>query len=308
MLIINKERVYKALREKNALQRFLARHLFFGPAQWLGFHVVADHFYELYPNTRQMARDYNEGPRALPGIDLRLAECESRAVRLLERYGAEFRPATERFGFTDSNFYFRGLDALMLYVILRDLKPAKLVEIGQGFSTRVALAALERNAADTGMRPLFVSVDPYPRFVAREIPSEITLELIEKPIQSVAVEPLLRDCGFLFVDSSHVFKSGSDVELEFASIYPALPSGVVVHLHDIFTPYNYPLSWALKLKRFWNEQYFLECLLTHSAAFEVFLPLHLLEVQSEALKNAVGQLKPDPQVRYIGQSFYMRRK
>lgn len=306
-MLINKERVYKALREKNALQRFLARHFLFGPAQLLGFHLVADHFYELYPNTRQLAGNYDEGPRALPGIDLRQAECEARAVRLLGLYGAEFQQTTERFGFTDSNFYFRGLDALMLYVILRDLKPAKLVEIGQGYSTRVALAALERNAADTGTRPLFVSVDPYPRFVAKEIPTCITLELLEKPIQQVAIGPLIRECGFLFVDSSHVFKSGSDVELEFATIYPALPSGVVVHLHDIFTPYNYPLSWALKLKRFWNEQYFLECFLAHNTAFEVYLPLHLLEVRSELLKETIRLLKPDPRVRYIGQSFYIRR-
>jgi len=308
MLIINKERVYKALREKNALQRFLARHLLFGPAQLLGFHVVADHFYELYPNTRQLAREYDEGPRALPGIDLRMAECETRAVRLLGLYGSEFQQEAGRFGFTEKNFYFRGLDALMLYVILRDLKPAKLVEIGQGFSTRIALAALERNAAETGTKPLFVSVDPYPRFVAKDLPACISLELLEKPIQQVAIAPLIQDCGFLFVDSSHVFKSGSDVELEFTSIYPKLPSGVVVHLHDIFTPYNYPISWPLKLKRFWNEQYFLECFLTHNSAFEVYLPLHLLEVQSESLKHAVQMLKPDPQVRYIGQSFYMRRK
>jgi hypothetical protein len=306
-MLINKERVFKTLHEKNALQRFLARHFLFELAQSLGFHVVGDHFYELYPNTRQLAREYNEGPRLLAGLDLRLSECEGRALRLLGLYGTEYPQAAGRFGYVENNYYFRGLDALMFYLVLRDIKPAKLVEIGQGFSTRIALAALERNAADTGTRPLFVSVDPYPRFVAKDVPSCISLEVLQKPLQRVSIKPLLQDCGFLFVDSSHVYKSGSDVEQEFTTIYPELPRRVVIHLHDIFTPFNYPRSWSLALKRFWNEQYFLESFLMFNAAFEVYLPLHLLWAQSESLQKAVRLLKLDPQFRYSGQSFYLLR-
>jgi hypothetical protein len=306
-MLINKDRVFKTFHEKNALQRYLARHVLFDVAQWFGFHVVGDHFHELYPNTRQLARDYKTGPRPLPGIDLRLAECEARALRILELYGPEYAQAMGRFGYVEDNTYFLGLDALLLYVVLRDLKPAKMVEIGQGFSTRIALAALERNAADTGTRPLFLSVDPYPRFVAKDVPASISLEVIEKPLQAVSPQALLQDCGFFFVDSSHVYKPGSDVEQEFTAIYPALPRGVVVHLHDIFTPFDYPRSWSLDLKRFWNEQYFLETFLMFNSAFEVYLPLHLLWAQSEPVRKMAPRMKLDPRYHNYAQSFYMLR-
>lgn len=301
------ERLFKAFHERNALQRHLARRCLFNLGQRLGLHVTGDHFYEIVPNTRRVAAQYSAAPRALPGIDWRLRDCETRAVRLIETFGAEYFAASTRFGFREKNHYFRGLDALLLYLNVRALKPAKLLEIGQGMSTRLILAALERNVQETGQRVRFISLDPYARFAPPELPDLISLEIIQQPVQAVAMAPLLRDCRLVFVDSSHVHKFGSDVAWEFSSFYPNLPPDTIVHLHDIFSPYEYPLEWIVKEKRFWNEQYFLETFLMFNAAFAVHLPVHLLARQSPAVVEAVRRLPLDPRFEFSGSSFYLRR-
>jgi hypothetical protein len=173
-----KRETVQSVPRKKCHQRHIARRFLFIFSQRLGLHITGDHFYEIVPNTRLIAAKYSEAARTLPGIDWRFAGCETRALGLVNRYGKEFFEASTSFGFRKKNHYFRGVDALMLYFILRDLKLAKLVEVGQGFSTRIALAALERNALESGTRPVFVSIDPYPRFRVKDIPESISLELI----------------------------------------------------------------------------------------------------------------------------------
>ncbi len=303
-----RERLFKAFHERNALQRHLARRVLFGFCQRLGLHVTGDHFYEIVPNTRLVAANYSAAPRALPGIDWRLRDGEARVLRLLEAYGAEYLAASERFGFREKNHYFRGLDALLLYLNVRELKPGKIIEIGQGMSTRLILAALERNVQQTGQSTLLISIDPYARVAPPGVPELISLQIIQRPVQEVPMDPLLPGCGLLFVDSSHVHKFGSDVAWEFARLYPLLPPNTLLHLHDIFSPYDYPLEWIVKEKRFWNEQYVLEAFLTFNAAFEVELPVHLLARQSPAVLEAVRRLPLDPRFEFSGSSFYLRRK
>jgi hypothetical protein len=302
-----KEKLFKAFHEKNAVQRHLARRFLFNAFQRLGLHITGDHFYEIVPNTHLVAEKYSESARTLRGIDWRFADCEKRALALVHRYGAEFYESTKRFGFQEKNHYFRGADALMLYFVLRDLKPAKMVEIGQGFSTRIALAALERNASETGTRPAFVSIDPYPRFQPKDLPGCISLELVQRELQAVETAPLLENCDFLFVDSSHVFKFGSDVAFELTSLYPQLQKKTLLHVHDIFSPFDYPRDWMVKDKRFWNEQYFLECFLMFNSAFEVQLPVNFLVRQSESFAQAVRGLRLDEKFKFIGSSFYLKR-
>ena len=302
-----KERFYKAFHEKNGMQRYLARRFFFNFFQRLGIHVTGDHFYELIPNTRLVAAQYSDAPRPLPGIDFRLKECENRALRLINTYGPEFAASHQKYGFRESNWYFRGLDALMLYATLRELRPRKFVEVGQGFSTSISLNALERNGQETGQRPEFISIDPYARFTRDQIPSQVDFRCIRQELQSTDMGPVLEGCGFLFIDSSHVHKFGSDVEYEFTRLYPNLHSGTLLHVHDIFSPYDYPKGWIVAEKRFWNEQYLLETFLMFNSAFQVRLPVNLLARQSPALRDAVKGLTLDPEFEYAGSSFYLLR-
>ena len=122
------------------------------------------------------------------------------------------------------------------------------------------------------------------------------------------MKPLLENCNFVFVDSSHVYKFGSDVQYEFTSIYPHVSAGTYVHVHDIFSPYEYPLSWAVDRKQFWNEQYLLENFLAFNREFEIFLPLYLLVRQSAALLEGVRALSLEPDFRFHSHSFYFRRQ
>jgi hypothetical protein len=302
------EKFYKLFREKNAFQRYLARRFFFNFSQRLGFHVTGNHFYDLVPDTRYMAEHYSDTPRALAGISWRYAECERNAVRLIRTFGSDYKMGRQHFGFNESNYYFHGLDSLMLFVFLRDLKPAKMIEVGQGSSTKIALSALNLNARETGVKCEFISIDPYARLSERLAPEGANLHLLTQELQSVDMKPLLENCNFVFVDSSHVYKFGSDVECEFTRIYPHVRPGTFVHLHDIYSPYEYPLAWAVRRKQFWNEQYFLENFLAFNSAFEVSLPLNLLVRQSDALLETVRALSLEQDFKFVGGSFYFQRK
>lgn len=302
-----KEQWFKATHEPNAIQRFVARKWLFNLLQPLGVHVTADHFYEIVPNTRFVAEHHSGEARDLVGIDFRRAESEQRAMDWVKRHGPEFATTATRFGFFEAQTYFRGTDALLYYALLREHKPARVVEVGQGFSTRIALAALDRNAAETGVRPTIVSIDPFPRLSRQEIPSSVELELIEAPVQQVDPDTLLASCDLLFVDSSHVHKFGSDVAFEFTTLYPRLAPGTLLHVHDIFSPFDYPRAWIVDDHLFWNEQYLLECFLMFNARFEVYLPVHLLTSDSPRLAEAVSALPLDPAFQYSGGSFYLRR-
>jgi hypothetical protein len=301
------EQFYKLFHEKNAFQRYFARRFLFDFFQRLGFHITGNHFYDLVPDTRFVAANYSDQPRALAGIDWHYARSETLAGRLVKDHGLEYKSERGRFGFTENNYYYFGLDSLMLFAFLRHLKPAKMIEIGQGSSTRVALAALALNTRETGSKCDFISIDPYPRLKENFAPEGVSLRLLTQELQSVDLPPLLENCPFVFVDSSHVYKFGSDVQHEFTQLYPHLRPGTLVHVHDIFSPYEYPLSSAVQRKQFWNEQYFLENFLAFNHAFEVCLPLHLLIRQSAVLREGVRDLSLEPDFKYAGSSFYFQR-
>lgn len=303
-----REKFYKLFNEKHALPRYVARRFLFNFFQSLGLHVTGDHFYELVPNTRFVAQSYSDDPRAIGGVDWRRQESELEALRLLKAHGKEYGPEVCKYGFREPNAYFCGIDALMLYLILRDLKPKKMVEVGQGFSTRVALAALERNVQETGSECEFISIDPYARIAPEQFPKGLKSRFIREEFQTVALEPLLENCDFLFVDSSHVYKFGSDVEFEFNRVYPALRPGTMLHVHDIFAPYNYPRNWIVQEKQFWNEQYFLETFLMFNREFEVHLPMHMLLRQSDEFSKQLQALPLLPEFDMRANSFYLRRR
>ncbi len=302
------ERIYKLFHEKNALQRYVARIFLFDLFQKMGFHITGNHFYDLTPDTREIARKYSKDPRNLPAVDWMRDQSEKFAVRLVSNYGHEYAQERGRFGFTEQNYYFHGLDSLFLYAFLRDLKPLRMIEIGQGSSTRIALAALEKNAEETGSGCEIISIDPYARLTHEFALKGVRFRPIRQELQTLDLPELLEGCGFLFVDSSHVYKFGSDVQFEFERLYPSLEAGTFVHVHDIFSPYEYPLASSVERKQFWNEQYFLENFLAFNHSFNVCLPLHLLARQSTILREKASGLSLGQEFELTGSSFYFQRK
>jgi hypothetical protein len=282
--VITRERLSKARQEPGGLQRWLSRKVF--PAlQGAGFHVTGNHFYEPVPDTREIAAGYDDGPRDL-GIDFRLEAAEEYALALAAEYGRDARSDLDGFGYAEPNHLFFGVDALLLYGHLRRTRPARVVEIGRGFSTIVAVAALERNAAD-GPAATLVSIDPFDRQPLAREPERTQVEVVRSALQDVdpCLFTALGDGDLLFVDSSHVHKFGSDVAYQLERVYPRLPRGVTVHVHDIFSPYHYPLAWYTRQRRFWNEQHYVETMLRWGADLRTVLPVHALVRRSPALRT-----------------------
>jgi hypothetical protein len=139
--------------------------------------------------------------------------------------------------------WFPRLDAAAAYAAVRSLKPKRIVEVGSGHSTRF----LARAVADGGLDTRITAIDPQPRASIEKL----AVEWLCTPVQRVAAFPALGEGDILFIDSSHQFKPGSDVDFLLNAVLPMLPAGVRVHFHDIFLPDDYPEHWAW---RRYNEQ------------------------------------------------------
>jgi SAM-dependent methyltransferase/predicted O-methyltransferase YrrM len=169
--------------------------------------------------------------------------------------------------FYTRNSQFSWLDSRLLFVLLRKLKPARIIEVGSGFSS-LLIADINRRFLDG--RCDVTCIEPYPRpFLKSGIPG--IGRLIEARVQDVPLDTFstLAAGDILFVDSSHVSKTGSDVNRIVFDVLPALAPGVLIHFHDIFLPHDYPKDWVLQDGRSWNEQYLLRALLMYSDAFRV---------------------------------------
>ena len=130
--------------------------------------------------------------------------------------------------------------------------------------------------------------------------------LIEKKVQDIDLEffSQLESGDILFIDSSHTVKIGGDVNYLFLEVLPRLKPGVIVHVHDIFLPFEYRRDWVLDEFRFWTEQYLLQAFLTFNSEFEVLMAnSYLNHYHQQELKAAFPGLPS-----WAGGSFWMRRK
>jgi hypothetical protein len=187
------------------------------------------------------------------------------------------------------NDWFGGADALVLYGMLRHLRPARVIEIGSGYSSAVMLDTRER-FLDGSTRLTFVDPEPE-RLMSLLSPADLaTVTVLPERLQKVdpAIFKELSAGDILFVDSSHVSKVGSDVNFIFFQILPQLPPGVFVHFHDIFYPFEYPEAWVLE-GRAWNEAYMVRSFLAFNNAFRIRLFNSYLQIFHLA---EVGQKMP----------------
>ena len=168
--------------------------------------------------------------------------------------------------FYTQNSQFSWLDSRALFAFLRSWQPARIVEVGSGYSS---LLIADVNRRFLGGRTRIECVEPYPRPFLRR--TDLGLSLIEKRVQEIplAFFESLDANDLLFIDSSHVSKTGSDVNYLYLQILPRLKRGVKIHIHDIFLPAEYPKDWVITENRSWNEQYLLHALLMGSNMFKI---------------------------------------
>lgn len=199
------------------------------------------------------------------------------------------------------NPMFSGIDAVSLYCTLAIYKPKHYIEIGSGHSTRFARLAIRNNKLSTRI----MSIDPLPRADV----SALVDEQIRMPLESadLSVFQALEPGDILFIDNSHRVFMNSDVTVVFLEILPRLKDGVIVHLHDIPLPYDYPPQWQY---RFFSEQYMLAVqLLSGNSTMEVLCPCSYISAD-EQLKAILSPLWNMPEMEGIqtgGYSFWYRK-
>jgi predicted O-methyltransferase YrrM len=253
--------------------RGLARAIFRG-FESLGIHVTPRHYAFPIPDTRRLDpalwKDSHTPP---PGIDLREDDQQKLLASFAREYAAEWgalpRERTAEGGFFLNNHHFETVDAEIFHALIRRRKPGRLIEAGSGFSTLLAARAAATNASEGHPCEILVW-DPYAGEAVRALEGRgVTLHRAE--VQRAPREEFARLAAgdVLFIDSSHVLYVGSDVQFLFAEVLPRLAPGVLVHVHDVFLPEQYPRRWFTDHLRFWNEQYLLQAFLAFNERFRV---------------------------------------
>ena len=242
------------------------------------FHVQPYRFDSAIPTLFDIDLAKLDARRNLPGIML------DQTVYLdwlskLRVYASELAdiPTHETPGtdFWFQNGSYGDLDAVTLYTMLRHLKPKRIIEIGSGRSSRmIERAAAKNNAEGSPCNCTFIEPFPPEYFVKSPPPGTF----LQKKVQDIQLSIFkeLDKSDVLFIDTSHVLKTQGDCCFELLEIIPSLRQGVVVHVHDIFTPYDYPKEWLFERQFPFNEQYALECLLSCNSDHQIILPTHLL--------------------------------
>ncbi len=178
------------------------------------------------------------------------------------------------------NDQFSHSDASLYYSMIRRFRPNRIVEVGAGHSTKLAHQAVRDNGSGR-----ILCIDPHaPRWLS----ALDGVEILVRPVQDAPDATFLglAPNDILFIDGSHISKTGSDVNHLFLRILPRMPKGVLVHIHDICLPYEYPKRWADEVLCYWNEQYVLAGLLANSPKWEILLGVYFLQ------KTGIDVLKP----------------
>ena len=265
---------------------------------------INEHYYEPLFRTDRL-RTPLDRERELPGIEWN--EEEQLAMLASFHYQEELRriPRGKRDEreFRLGNGSFDEADAQYLYCLLRLLKPRQMVEIGAGQSTLIALLATAANRReDAGYRCQHSCVEPYEAPWLEDTGVAVIRRRVEE-LEPALFQRLERN-DVLFIDSSHVIRPQGDVLFEYLRLLPLLSPGVVVLVHDIFTPRDYPASWLIDQMRFWNEQYLLEAFLTHNRCWRVVGALSYLHHRHF---GALADALPGIPAGHEPGSFYLRR-
>lgn len=270
----------------------------------VGVFPIRNHYYEPQFDMREMKHPFPD-ERELPGIDWNIQKQLANLNKFTfagELKEFPLKKAGDLHYYFD-NSAFKSGDAEYWYQLIRLKKPARIFEIGSGNSTLMAIHAIRMNQEEApDYRCKHVCIEPY------EMPwlEKAGVSVLRKKVEDVDISFFseLRENDILFIDSSHIIRPEGDVLFEYLSLIPSLNKGVIVHVHDIFSPRNYLDDWLTSEVRFWNEQYLLEAFLSHNTSWEIVGSLNYLHHEYyEKLKKVCPFLTPD---REPG-SFYIQK-
>ncbi|MGE7752391.1 class I SAM-dependent methyltransferase [Lysinibacillus fusiformis] len=233
--------------------------------------IETGHFYSPIPNTREIFSEnykaYERGNR-YSGINLNIQIQDEFAqkVYMKEKSFKLFLEENSK-QFYLNNGYFEYIDSITYFTLIDYFKPKKIIEIGSGFTSALALNTSKFFDLDVN----FTFIEPFPERVKNLLTEQdYNSKVIEDIVQNVSVETLtnLDVNDFLFIDSSHVSKVNSDVNYLIFEVLPNLKKGTIIHFHDVFAEFEYPLDWIYR-GDFWNESYILRAFLQYNNHFEI---------------------------------------
>jgi len=267
---------------------------------------VRHHYYEpmvLESDLRTPLRS----DRNLPGLDLNI----NGQLELLKKFDYQDQLLAlpmrdpENGGYHYDNGLFESGDSEFLFNVVRHFKPAIVIEIGSGQSSRMMRYAIANNQSeDSAYTCRHVCIDPY----AKSWLEEAGVEVIRKKVETLTPDAFqeLEENDILFIDSSHMIRPQGDVLFEYLQVLGTLRSGVLVHAHDIFTPRDYLDRWVLEDGKLWNEQYLLEAFLSYNKEFSVIGSVnHLWHNHRKELSDACPVVGSQPD-REPGSFWFVR--
>lgn len=259
--------------------------------------IAPGHFYSPITNDAKFKKFTHR--KYIPGIDLNTND----QLKLLKKFSAYYnvQPFTKnkskenRYYFNNDQFSYS--DAFSLFCMLMHYKPKRVVEVGSGYSSAIMLDTNNKFLQDN-MKLTFI--EPYPKRLKSVLTKYDKPKILEKFVQDVPLTTFknLEAGDILFIDSSHVAKSGSDVNWLYHEVLPIVKPGVIIHVHDIMYPFEYIDEW-IQQGRSWNEIYMLRCLLTDSPHYKIifwanylhkFYKKDMIKTMPLSIKNAGGSI------------------
>ena len=261
----------------------------------LGIHVVPVHYYTPLASPRDLKKSKEIWAKksSLPGIAIDLDEQAGNLKKIclpfqdeylgnqiyLEAINGQYGPG---YGY---------IEAQAFHGVLRQSKPKRVIEVGSGVSTYCALQALKKNKEEKGVDFSITCIEPYP---SDALKAHAEIKLISDFVQKVSAETflVLESNDILFVDSSHTVKPGGDVNYLFLEIFPRLKPGVIVHVHDIYLPYDYPRT-VLDSYLQWMETSLLRAFLINNQKVRIIFCLSQLHYdRKEVLREVFPEYQP----------------
>ena len=270
----------------------------------VGVFPIRNHYYEPQFDNRNPKPAFSQD-RTLPGINWNISEQLEIVARFT--FSQELadipKEKSDTLEYYLNNGTFESGDAEYWYQLIRTIKPRRIIEVGSGASTLLAINTILRNHNDdSGYECEHICIEPY------EMPwlEKAGVSVIRRKVEDVelAFFSKLQENDVLFIDSSHIIRPQGDVLFEYLELLPTLNKGVIVHIHDVFLPKNYPKQWLEDEVRFWNEQYLLEAFLSHNNSWKILGALNYLHHNHyEKLKSIAPFLAPDMEPG----SFYIQK-
>lgn len=270
-----------------------------------GYHLQPNDFYTPLNDLAflEANRDLWSGAPALDVITWQ-PDRQMKVAAEVGRFAEELRDVPARSTvageFCWDNGFWNNSDALVQYGLVRSRQPRRYVEIGCGWSSLLLARALARNE-----HPCHVDlVEPYGNdALLSTLPATWTRHRTILQRAPFAIVDRLEPGDVLFYDGSHCAKVASDVNWFFFRVLPRVRPGVLIHLHDIFLPDDYPEEWIFDRGQTWNEQYLLQAFLMHNDAYRIVIAnRYLFRLRGEQLAQHYRGVQPT-----YGCSFWLEK-